>query len=165
MSHLSDSYADDLRVACPDGVDIYYENVGGKVYQGVLPLLNQESRITLCGMISQYGNTDGTNAGEVWREMGAPFFERYNTQVHGLFVGNYVASHQAEFLAEMGAWIQDGLVKYREDVSIGLETAPDAFSAMLEGRNFGKTIVSVGKDSSAGPSLSERRSRGNVLAD
>ncbi len=165
VSHLSDSYADDLRIACPDGVDIYYENVGGKTYQGVLPLLNQNSRITLCGMISQYGNTDGNDAGEVWRETGAPFFERNNTQVHGLFVGNYVTSHQAEFLSEMGGWIHDGLVKYREDVADGLETAPDAFSAMLTGGTFGKTLVLVGSDPTADSSLAERRARGNVLAD
>ena len=165
VSHLSDSYADDLRVACPDGIDIYYENVGGKVYQGVLPLLNQNSRITLCGMISQYGNTDDNNAGEVWRETGAPYFKRRNTQVHGLFVGNYVASHQAEFLSEMGGWIGDGLVKYREDVSTGLETTVDAFSAMLKGGTFGKTLVAVGDDPTASASLIERRAGGNVLGD
>ncbi len=163
VSHLSDSYADDLRAACPDGIDIYYENVGGKVYQGVLPLLNQNSRITLCGMISQYGNTDGNNAGEIWRETGAPYFKRHNTQVHGLFVGNYVASHQAEFLSEMGGWIGDGLVEYREDVSTGLETAVGAFSAMLKGGTFGKTLVAVGDDPTASASLTERRARGNVL--
>ena len=116
-------------------------------------------------MISQYGNTDGSNAGEVWRETGAPFFERSNTQVHGLFVGNYVVSHQAEFLSEMSGWIQDGLVKYREDVSVGLETTPDAFSAMLKGGTFGKTLVAVGDDPTAGASLIERRARGNVLGE
>ena len=115
-------------------------------------------------MISQYGITDGTNAGEVWRETGAAFFQRVNTSVHGLFVGNYVASHQAEFLAEMSGWIQDGLVKYREDVSVGLETTPEVFSAMLEGGTFGKTLVQVDDDPTTSPSLAEHRARGNVLA-
>lgn len=165
VSHLSETYDEDLRAACPDGIDIYYENVGGKVFEGVLPLLNRNSRITLCGMISQYGNTDGRDVSEVWRETGAPFFERNNTKAHGLFVGNYVASHQAEFLAEMGGWIQDGLVKYREDLSVGLEATPGAFSAMLEGGTFGKTLVRIGSDPTADSSLDARRARGNVLAD
>jgi len=63
--------------------------------------------------------------------------------VHRLFVGNYVASHQDPFLAEMGQWVKDGLVKYREDVWEGLDQAPRAFSAMLKGDNFGKTLVRV----------------------
>jgi NADPH-dependent curcumin reductase CurA len=163
VSHLSDTYADDLRAVCPDGVDIYFENVGGKVFEGVLPLLNQKSRITLCGYISQYGNTDGKDPGEVWRQTGAPFFERNNVHVHGLFVGNYVASHQDEFLAEMAGWIHDGLVKYREDVWAGLEKAPEAFSAMLNGGNFGKTLVQVAQDPTIDSQLGNRRARGNIL--
>jgi NADPH-dependent curcumin reductase CurA len=159
VSRHDESYADDLRAACPDGIDIYFENVGGKVYEGVLPLLNRNARITLCGMISQYGNTDGRDAGEVWRKTGAPYFERRNVQVHGLFVGNYVASHTEEFLAEMGRWIDDGLVKYREDVWVGLEKAPEAFSAMLGGGNFGKTLVMVSEDPTTDATLVDRRTR------
>lgn len=141
VSHLSPTYADDLRRACPDGVDIYFENVGGKVYEGVLPLLNRHARITLCGMISQYGNTDGSDMFSAWRRAGAPFFEKNAVTVHSLFVGNYVASHQAQFLQEMGQWVRDGRVKYREDVWLGLEKAPEAFSALLKGDNFGKTLA------------------------
>jgi NADPH-dependent curcumin reductase len=144
VSHLSPSYADDLRRACPDGVDIYFENVGGKVYEGVLPLLNRNARITLCGMISQYGNTDTGDMFRAWRAAGAPFFEKRSVTVHSLFVGNYVESHQAQFLEAMGQWVRDGRVKYREDVWDGLQRAPEAFSAMLKGDNFGKTLVRVG---------------------
>ncbi|MFU8814725.1 MAG: NADP-dependent oxidoreductase [Pseudomonadales bacterium] len=143
VSHLSPSYEADLRAACPDGVDIYFENVGGRVYQGVLPLLNRAARITLCGMISQYGNTDGGDVFAAWRAVGEPYLQRQNVVVHGLFVGNYVASHQAQFLDEMGQWVRDGLIRYREDVWRGLEKAPAAFSAMLHGGNFGKTLVQV----------------------
>lgn len=164
VSHLSPTYADDLRAACPDGIDVYFENVGGKVFAGVLPLLNQDSRITLCGMISQYGNTDGADPATAWRETGAPFFERVNTQVHGLFVGNYVKSHQAEFLSEMSSWIRDGLVKYREDVWDGLQQAPAAFAAMLKGGTFGKTLVQIGEDPTLDSALARRRARGNVLS-
>ena len=143
VSHLSESYPEELAAACPDGIDVYFENVGGKVFEGVLPLLNPSARITLCGMISQYGNTDGRDPGEVWRATGAEVFERRGVQVHPLHVRNFVESHQAEFLDEMAGWIRDGLVTYREDVWDGLERAPEAFSAMLKGGNFGKTLVRV----------------------
>jgi hypothetical protein len=151
VSHLSETYEDDLHAACPDGIDIYFENVGGKVYEGVLPLLNRNSRVTRCGFISQYGNTDGRDPAKVWLETGAPFFERNDVTVHGLFVGNYVASHQEAFLAEMADWLRDGLVRYREHLWEGLEQAPEAFSALLSGGNFGKTLVKVGEDPTFAP--------------
>ena len=146
VSHLSETYEEDLRVACPDGIDIYFENVGGKVYEGVLPQLNRKSRVTRCGFISQYGNTDGRDTEKVWLETGAPFYERSDVTVHSLFVGNYVASHQEAFLTEMADWLRDGRVKYREHLWEGLEKAPEAFSALLSGGNFGKMLVRVGED-------------------
>ena len=146
VSHLSEHLADDLRAACPDGCDVYFENVGGPVYEAVLPCLNKDARITLCGFISQYGNTDGLDAKSVWRQTGADVFERQNVTVHDLFVGNFVESHQAVFLEEMADYVSRGLVQYREDRWQGLEQAPTAFSAMLSGGNFGKTIVVVGPE-------------------
>ena len=146
VSHRSPSYRDDLREACPDGVDIYFENVGGHVFEGVLPLLNRNARISLCGMISQYGNTDGRDTGTVWAETGRAVFDRQNVAVHRLFVRNFVAGHQDRFLDEMAGWIRDGRIKYREDIREGLDQAPAAFSAMLAGGNFGKTLVRVSDD-------------------
>ena len=129
----------------------------------MLPLLNRRSRITLCGMISQYGNTDGRDAGEVWRETGQQYFDRREVAVHGLAVRNFVADHQDEFLGRMSGWIRDGLVKYREDVWDGLERAPAAFRAMLAGGNFGKTLVAVGRDPTLDADLRASRSAGNTL--
>ena len=146
VSHLEEDFPAQLAGACPDGIDVYFENVGGRVYEAVLPLLNRESRITLCGMISQYGNIDGRAPGEVWMETGKPTFERMSVKAHSLFVGNFVADYQDRFLAEMAGWIQDGRIVYREDVWSGLKKAPAAFSAMLRGGNFGKTLVAVGED-------------------
>lgn len=146
VSYRSPSYADDLRDACPDGVDVYFENVGGAVFEGVLPLLNRRSRISLCGMISQYGNTDGRDPGEAWMATGKPFFERMDVAVHRLFVGNYVTDHQDRFLGKMAGWLKDRRVKYREDVWVGLDQAPAAFRAMLQGGNFGKTLVRIAAD-------------------
>lgn len=148
VSHRAPAYRDDLRTACPDGVDIYFENVGGHVFEGVLPLLNRDARISLCGMISQYGNTDGRDPGAVWAETGRAVFNRQNVAVHRLFVRNFVAEHQDRFLHEMAGWLRDGRMTYREDIWNGLEQAPVAFSAMLSGGNFGKTLVRVSNDSS-----------------
>ncbi len=146
VSHLANDFEAQLASACPDGIDIYFENVGGKVYEGVLPLLNRGARITICGMISQYGNTDGRNAGELWMATGKPYFDRLGVQAHSLFVGNFVADHQARFLIEMAEWLKEGAIVYREDIWSGLEHAPSAFMAMLKGGNFGKTLVAVAKD-------------------
>ncbi len=146
VSHLAEDFPQQLRSACPDGVDIYFENVGGAVYEAVLPLMNRRGRIPICGMISQYGNTDGDDPAAVWRATGQPYFERLDITAHTLFVGNFVADYQDRFLGEMADWLRDGQVHYQEDVWPGLEVAPDAFAAMLQGGNFGKTLVAVADD-------------------
>ena len=146
VSHLDDDLSAQLAAACPDGCDVYFENVGGPVFEAVLPVLNKGARITVCGMISQYGNTDGKNAQEVWRAAGQSTFDRQQVVVHPLFVGNFVADYQQRFLDEMGEYVRAGRVFYKEDRWPGLDQAPAAFSAMLAGRNFGKTIVVVRDD-------------------
>ncbi len=163
VSRLSETFPQDLRDACPDGVDIYFENVGGKVFEAVLPLLNHDSRITLCGLISQYGRTDGKDPRAVWAETGALTFEKHSVAVHSLWVRNFVDDYQDRFLSEMAEWIRDGRVKYREDLWRGLAEAPRAFRAMLEGGNFGKTLVAVGHDPTSDAALDDRRAGSNVL--
>ena len=159
VSHRSPNFAEDLAAVCPDGADVYFESVGGRVFEAVLPLLNRRSRIALCGMISQYGNADGRDAGEVWAATGKPFFDRQGVVVHRLFVRDFVASHQTRFLSEMAAWIRDGRVKYREDIWDGLRQAPAAFAIMLAGGNFGKTLVRVGNDPTVGIQPAGRHGR------
>jgi NADPH-dependent curcumin reductase CurA len=144
ISHLDDDMPEQLAQACPDGCDVYFENVGGKVFDAVLPVLNRRARISLCGVISQYAAAG--NPRELWQQAGQRIFDERSVQVHDLFVGNYVAEYQEQFLAEMGAHVADGNVVYREDRWEGLEKAPEAFSAMLQGGNFGKTIVVVGAE-------------------
>ncbi|MCB1645071.1 MAG: NADP-dependent oxidoreductase [Pseudomonadales bacterium] len=163
VSHLSESLAEDLAAACPDGVDIYFENVGGKVFEAVLPIFNKQARITLCGMISQYGNRPGVDARQLWQETGQPSFDRLQMQVHGLFVGNFVEEHETTFLQRMAGWIESGQVKYKEDLWQGLEKAPEAFAAMLAGGNFGKTLVAVGEDPTVDAELAKKRAGTNVL--
>lgn len=146
VSHLSPNFAEDLRAACPDGCDVYYENVGGKVYEAVLPVLNQGARITVCGLIAHYGEAGFEGTRESWGKLGEAIFARQNVGVHDLRVGNFVADYQDQFLAEMGEHVRAGRVRYKEDRTDGLERAPEAFQAMLQGGNFGKAIVVVGED-------------------
>ena len=146
VSHLGADLAGALAAACPDGIDIYYENVGGKTFEAVLPHLNKYARITRCGLISQYGTMDGRDPAGVWLETGQTVFEKQNCSVFPLAVGNFVADHQDAFLAQMAGWLKDGKVKYLEDLRPGLENTPKAFRAMLEGGNFGKTMVQVSDD-------------------
>lgn len=146
VSHRDEALSERLGAACPDGIDIYFENVGGKVFEAVLPLMNERARISLCGMISQYGNLDGGNPRDAWMATGTPYFERRSIVAHDLRVGSFVADYQDTFLREMSGWIRAGRVKYKEDVWRGLERAPEAFRAMLDGRNFGKTLVAVSED-------------------
>ena len=86
VSHRSENLADDLRAACPEGIDAYFENVGGKVFEAVLPLLNRQSRISQCGLIAQYSDNVMDEARDLWMALGQPTFERQEVQVHNLTV-------------------------------------------------------------------------------
>jgi NADPH-dependent curcumin reductase CurA len=163
VSHRSPTRAEDVRAACPAGIDAYFENVGGKVFEAVLPLLNQQARISLCGLVSQYSTATQGNAHDAWMAQGASTFERQHVQVHDLHVRDFVKEHQAHFFEQMAAWIRAGKVKYKEDLWPGLEQAPKAFRAMLEGGNFGKTLVGVGDDPTLDDALKARRASTNVL--
>lgn len=164
VSHKSETLAEDLRAACPAGIDAYFENVGGPVFTAVLPLLKPHARISLCGLVSQYGSATQGNAHEQWMAQGKPTFERQHVQVHDLHVRDFVKEHQAHFFEQMAGWIRAGTVKYKEDLWPGLEQAPKAFRAMLEGGNFGKTLVGVGEDPTLNDALKARRAGTNVLS-
>lgn len=163
VSHKSGTLAEDLMAACPAGIDGYFENVGGKVFDAVLPHLNRHARISLCGLVSQYGNATQGNPHDQWMAQGKPTFERQHVQVHHLHVRDFVTEHQAHFFERMAGWIRAGKVKYKEDLWPGLAQAPKAFRAMLEGGNFGKTLVGVGEDPTLDNALKERRAGPNVL--
>jgi NADPH-dependent curcumin reductase CurA len=146
INRKADDFAGQLANACPNGIDIYFENVGGEVFEAVLPLLNELSRISLCGLISQYGNDDAASNHARWKETGAAVFEKCQVKVHGLFVGNFVDEYQEQFLQDMGEWVRSGQVSYKEDIWSGLDKAPEAFAAMLKGDNFGKTLVQISEN-------------------
>jgi NADPH-dependent curcumin reductase len=128
-----------LREACPGGIDVYFENVGGDVLKAVMQCLNQNARIPLCGLISEYNATEPA-AGPNLRPL---LFNR--VLVKGFIVSDHLG-RLPEFLRDCGAWVREGRLKYREDVVDGLERAPEAFIGLLQGRNFGKLLVRVGED-------------------
>jgi NADPH-dependent curcumin reductase CurA len=146
VSHLSPTFADDLRAACPNGVDVYFENVGGAVFDAVLPLFNPGARMTICGLIAHYGDEAGADARAALMARGRRIFQDRNVTVGDLFVGNFVADHHDAFLREMTPWVASGEMRYREDLREGLEAVPTAFMEMLRGSNFGKTLVRVSQD-------------------
>ncbi len=146
VSHLSPSFAEDLRAACPAGVDVYFENVGGAVFDAVLPLFNPGARMTICGLIAHYGDAAGTDARAALMARGEAIFKDRGVTVRDLFVGDFVKTHHDAFLAEVAPWVASGEVKYREDIRQGIETIPACFAEMLRGDNFGKMLVQVGED-------------------
>ena len=134
--------APDLRAAlaeaCPDGIDVYFDNVGGATLDTVLSLINLHARIAICGMISEYNLTEPELAPRPTRAL---LVNRARMQ--GLLVTDW-ADRRAEGVAQMAAWINDGKLLYREDVIEGIENMPAAFLRLLRGGNFGKQLVKAG---------------------
>jgi NADPH-dependent curcumin reductase CurA len=136
------SLAEDLIAACPNGVDVYFENVGGVVFETVLPLMNQFGRVPVCGLIAHYNQSEApAGPNRVPAVMAAILTRRLTFR--GFIVSDF-AAQEPEFLRTMGAWVRDGTVKYREDVVDGLENAVRAFQGLFHGRNLGKLLVRVG---------------------
>ncbi|MDG3012713.1 NADP-dependent oxidoreductase [Rhodococcus sp. D2-41] len=142
VDHRAPDFADRLREAAPDGIDVYFENVGGPVTAAVLPLLNTYARMPVCGLVSQY-NATAVPAGP---DRLPGFLSAVLTKsltVRGFIQAEFVAEMHADFRHDMATWIAEGKVRYREDVVDGLENAPSAFLGMLRGENFGKVVVQV----------------------
>jgi NADPH-dependent curcumin reductase len=150
VSHLSPTLPADLAAACPSGVDVYFENVGGKVFKAVLPLFNHAARMTICGLIAHYGDKDGVASRAALMKLGEPFFKARSVTVKNLRVGDFAADHHEEMLAYVAPLMAAGKIKYREDIRHGLETIPTAFAEMLRGDNFGKMLVQVSPDPTLG---------------
>ncbi len=140
IDHRAADFADQLANACDSGIDVYFENVGGKVFDAVLPLLNSKARVPLCGLISQYNNTslpDGPD--RMAMLMGQLLIKRIKMQ--GFIIFDDYGHRYNEFAQDMSQWVAQGKIHYREHVVEGLENAPQAFIGLLEGQNFGKLVV------------------------
>ena len=127
-----------VRGACPDGVDVYFDNVGGPVSDAVLVNLNLRARVALCGSISQY------NTAEPGPRLLGTFVGKRVT-ARGFIVWDFNARY-GPALRQMGEWVRSGRIKYQEDIVEGLENAPRAFIGLLRGDNFGKLQVKLGPD-------------------
>ncbi|TNM59430.1 NADP-dependent oxidoreductase [Aliirhizobium smilacinae] len=141
VDHRSERFASDLQTACPDGIDVYFENVGGHVWDGVLPLLNQFARIPVCGLVAHYNGSGSADIDRLPATMSTIL--RRSLLVRGFIQTEFAADHFDEFLDEIGPRVASGEVRYREDIIDGLENAPEAFIGMLTGRNFGKLIIKI----------------------
>lgn len=141
LDHRAEDFPEQLAAACPDGIDVYFENVGGKVFDAVMPLLNDFARIPVCGLVAHYNATAPAPGPDRLPQLMAMILSRHLT-VRGFIQHDFIALYP-EFVREMGRWLRDGRIRYREDVVVGLERAPEAFIGMLEGRNFGKLLVKL----------------------
>ena len=128
-----------LKAECPNGIDVYFDNVGGDVLKAVLRQVNPFARIPLCGHIAQYSATElppGPNLGVV---------VGMRVKIQGFIVSDHV-DRRGDFLREATAWVREGRLKYHEDVAEGLDNAPAAFIGLLRGKNLGKQLVRVAPD-------------------
>jgi len=143
VDHRDPDLAARLKDACPKGIDVYFENVGGAVFDAVFPLLNPFARVPVCGLIAHYNDTEAKPPKWAASLMRAILTKRLTFR--GFIVSDFAARH-ADFLRDMSQWVREGKVKYREFVTEGLDTAPAAFMGLLKGANFGKQLVRVGPD-------------------
>jgi NADPH-dependent curcumin reductase CurA len=146
LDRRAPDFPERLRAACPDGVDVYFENVGGAVLRAVLPLLNDFARVPVCGLVAHYNQAAG---GPAEGPDALPALMRQvlvrRLVLRGFIVSDF-ADQEPAFLHDMGAWVSEGRVRYREQVVEGLERAPEALAGLLRGENFGKLLVRVGPD-------------------
>jgi NADPH-dependent curcumin reductase CurA len=128
-----------LKQVCPNGIDVYFDNVGGDILKAVLRQINRGARIPLCGIISQYNATElppGPNL--------APLLVN-RALIQGFIISDHI-ERLPDFLRDCGEWVRNGRLKYREDMVDGLERSPEAFIGLLNGKNLGKLIVRVSAD-------------------
>jgi len=145
IDHRSPTFNDDLKAAVPDGIDVYFENVGGHIWDAVLPRLNTYARVPVCGLVANYNATEAPTGPDRSARLMATFLTKSIT-VRGFIQNEFVKAHYKQFQLDVSGWIVDGELRYREDIVAGLENAPEAFFGMLKGKNFGKLLVQVGDD-------------------
>jgi NADPH-dependent curcumin reductase CurA len=139
VDHRAPDLPERVRAACPAGIDVYFENVGGKVLDAVAPLLNRGARVPICGFISQYNEAEPVTPFSVLGALPEPPFHRF------FLVWEWPEEYSG-VAAELARQVKAGKLRYREDISHGLSQAPNALRAVLRGENFGKKVVRVEED-------------------
>lgn len=132
---LTKTLRKDLTAACPDGVDVYFDNVGGEITDAVVANLNNHSRFVLCGQISQYNNTRIATGPAI-----LPVFLTRCVMLQGFLVGNY-SSRFEEAMKQLTEWIDNGRLKYKETIIHGFDKLPETFIGLFSGKNQGKMLV------------------------
>jgi NADPH-dependent curcumin reductase CurA len=140
IDYKNESIRDGLKRTCPDGVDVYFDNVGGEILNTVLTRINMHARIVICGAISQYNNTSAPKGPSNYMSL---LVNR--ARMEGIVVFDNIANYGTA-AAEMAAWIAEGKLKAREHVVEGIENFPDALMMLFRGENFGKLVLKVGED-------------------
>jgi len=143
LDHRDPELAAQLKAACPKGIDVYFENVGGAVFEAVFPLFNAFARMPVCGLIAHYNDTEAKAPKWAASMMRAVLTKRLT--IRGFIVSDFAARH-ADFLRDMSQWLAEGKLKHKEFITEGLDSAPQAFIGLLKGANFGKQLVRVGPD-------------------
>ena len=141
LNHKSREFSEELKQVCPEGIDVYFENVGGKVLDAVFPLLNDFARIPVCGIISAYNSTELPSGPNLIPSLMRSILVKRLT-FRGFIVWDF-ANQEKEALQQLAKWIKQGKLHYLEDIVDGLENAPEAFIGLFDGKNFGKLVVRV----------------------
>jgi NADPH-dependent curcumin reductase len=141
VDHRGGELRERLAAACPKGIDVYFENVGGEVLYAVVPLLNVGARVPLCGLIAWY-NLEKAPTGIDRTPALLSSVLRWRIKIQGFIVLDHYQRFPV-FYKDMSGWLRDGQVRYREDVIEGLEQAPRGLIGLLKGENFGKLVVRV----------------------
>ncbi|GAA4284387.1 NADP-dependent oxidoreductase [Brevibacterium daeguense] len=142
LDHRGEDLRGALKTAAPDGIDVYFENVGGAVWDAVLPRLNTFARVPVCGLAANYNATSLPEGPDRTPALMRSVLSK-SLLLRGFIQTEFVESTFADFLRDMGEWVRVGKVKYREDITEGLDNAPATFVGMLDGKNFGKTLIKV----------------------
>lgn len=145
LDHRASDFAEQLAEACPQGIDIYYENVGGHVFDAVLPLLNTNARIPLCGVVAHYNDNELPEGPDRLSQLMSTILVKRLT-VKGFIIFDDYGHRYDEFAEQVAGWVAAGKISYLEQVVEGLEQAPEGLRGLLEGENFGKLVVRVGPD-------------------
>jgi len=139
IDHRSADLGLALHHACPKGIDVYWENVGGPVQQAVFPRLTDFARMVMCGMVAEYNDVEPRPGPNLMSAV------RKRIKIQGFIVGDRWQRF-AEYRAMAAPLLKSGELKYREDIVEGLDRAPEAFIGLLQGRNFGKLVVRLAED-------------------
>jgi NADPH-dependent curcumin reductase len=141
LDRRSPELKEELREACPLGIDVYFENVGGAVWEAVAQLLNDFARVPVCGLIAHYNETQLPPGPDRMSLLMRLILTR-RLRIQGFIVSDF-AAQRGDFLRDVSAWFREGKIKYREDIVEGLERAPEAFIKLLRGDGFGKMIIKI----------------------